>query len=143
MLNILLLCLVSAVQANTPMLDELIARDRALVDAFLTDDRAAIRDLYAADALVMPPKAPAITGHAAILAWAAQVSAALEAFAASPMHAKVSGDFAWVAGRYTMTVALEGGKTAEDRGKYLEVWRREGSRWRIVADMFNSDLPAR
>jgi ketosteroid isomerase-like protein len=142
MLTLLLLCFVSFVQPDIASRD-LLARDRALVDAFLQNDQAAIRDLYATDAIVMPPNVPAISGHAKILPWAKEISGVLQAFAASPISAKISGDLAWIAGTYTMTVKLPDGKTADDRGKYLEVWRREEGRWRIVADMFNSDLPAR
>ena len=29
-----------------------------------------------------------------------------------------------------------------DRGKYLEVWKKQADgKWKVVADMFNSDLP--
>lgn len=27
-----------------------------------------------------------------------------------------------------------------DRGKYLQIWRRENGEWRIAVDIFNSDL---
>ena len=143
MFTLILLSLLTAGAPQAAEHADLLARDRALVDAFLKNDANAIQDLYAADALVMPPNATAIEGRAAIAPWAREISAVLAAFEASPIRVRVEGNMAWIAGRYTMTVKLPSGETANDTGKYLEVWRREGGTWRITADMFNSDLPAK
>ena len=42
-------------------------------------------------------------------------------------------------GRY---VIRRGTGDEADRGKYLVLWKREGGRWRLFRDCFNSDLPA-
>ena len=54
-----------------------------------------------------------------------------------------SGDMAYVSGTYTFNVKDAGGKTMKDRGKYLEVWKRQADgSWKCSADAWNSDLPA-
>ena len=35
------------------------------------------------------------------------------------------------------------GKVVNDRGKYLEVWKKVGREWKCSFDAYNSDLPAR
>ena len=135
------LSLPAAGQGDSPAERDLRARDRALVMAFLENDAAAIRDLYAPNAIVMPPNAPIVEGHAHVAPWARSISAVLVKFSASPMVVQVEGDLAWIAGRYAMTTKAAGGGSSEDQGKYLEVWRRIDGKWRVVADMFNSDRP--
>jgi ketosteroid isomerase-like protein len=42
-----------------------------------------------------------------------------------------------------MTVKDAKGKSVPDRGKLIEVFRKQADgSWKTVADMFNSDLPA-
>jgi ketosteroid isomerase-like protein len=34
------------------------------------------------------------------------------------------------------------GKPMKDRGKFIEVWKKQADgKWKVVADMFNSDIP--
>jgi ketosteroid isomerase-like protein len=137
------LMLASALAADQagPSRDALLARDRALVAAFLENDADAVQDLYAPEAIVMPPNAPLIEGRDKILAWARGVSASLIRFSATPIRVDIERDQAWIAGTYSMTVRTDADQAMDDVGKYLEVWRFTGGRWRIVADMFNSDRP--
>src|SRR5258708_1911866 len=45
-------------------------------------------------------------------------------------------------GRYDVAFRGARGKTVKDRGKYLGVWRKQSDgAWRVMADIFNSDLP--
>jgi ketosteroid isomerase-like protein len=54
----------------------------------------------------------------------------------------VSGDYAIKTGAYEMTVQPKKGKAMHDVGKYVSVWKKQpdGS-WKMVRDVFNSDLP--
>ena len=45
-----------------------------------------------------------------------------------------AGNLAYELGRITMTLHGPDGKVAENRGKYLDVWKKDrGSDWRIIA----------
>ena len=53
-----------------------------------------------------------------------------------------SGELGYTSGTYQMRFKDASGKTASDKGKYLTVWKRQADgQWRVLFDMFNSDLP--
>ena len=42
-----------------------------------------------------------------------------------------------------MTVNDAKGKPVTDRGKYVEAWKKQADgAWKVVEDIYNSDLPA-
>ncbi len=59
------------------------------------------------------------------------------------MEVARSGDLAYVSGNYEFNEQDNGGKPITDKGKYLEVWKKQpNGSWKCAADMFSSDLPA-
>ena len=114
------------------------------VKLFNAGNAGALVALYADDAVVMPPGAPAARGTVAIKALLAKEVAGAKAggvvFAlGSENEVGVSGDFAWHSGTYL--VKNKAGATV-DTGKYLETWRKAGGKWRMIRDIWNSDGPA-
>jgi len=58
------------------------------------------------------------------------------------VEASRSGDLAVSTGTYELTYNDPAGKLVTERGKYLEVWRKQADgTWRMVVESFNSDLP--
>ncbi len=114
--------------------------DNAWMAAFNSRDSEALASLYAEDAVLLPPNAPAVFGRDAIRASFADVFAAnslkveIEA-----LETVIEGNLAYVAGRYRMWT---GEGQLVDRGKYLEIWRVRDGKWLIHRDMHNSSLPA-
>jgi ketosteroid isomerase-like protein len=54
-----------------------------------------------------------------------------------------SGDLAYTQGSYQLTTTDAKGKPSTDRGKTLEIWKKQADgTWKCVADMWSSDLPA-
>jgi ketosteroid isomerase-like protein len=101
---------------------------------------------YSDDALVLPPNLPAIQGkQQARGMWQGMFS--VPGFGGGWKVSKVevarSGDLGYVTGTYELSETDEGGKPVTDKGKYLEVWKKQpdGS-WKCIIDMFNSDLPS-
>lgn len=101
---------------------------------------------YSDDALIMPSNSPVLQGKAAARAmWQGMFS--MPGFGGGWKPTKVevarSGDLAYVTGTYEINETDPNGKPKTDKGKYLEVWKKQtdGS-WKCVADMFNTDLPA-
>ena len=46
-------------------------------------------------------------------------------------------------GTYEETMTDANGKPVKDRGKYIEIFKKQADRtWKVVADIWNSDLPA-
>ena len=100
---------------------------------------------YAEDAAVLPANAPIATGKEAIRGfWKSMVASPGFAVGWKTTKAEVarSGDLAYLIGTYELTVNDAGGKPVNDRGKYVEVWKKQADgKWKVVADIFNSDLP--
>ena len=100
---------------------------------------------YSDDALIMPANSPVLQGKAAARAmWQGMFS--MPGFGGGWKTTKVdvarSGDLAYVTGTYEMNETDATGKPKTDKGKYLEVWKKQADgSWKCVADMFNTDLP--
>ena len=97
--------------------------------------------LYADDATLMPPHAPAANGKAAIHAYFAgdipgsQKGGYKFNITGTPDGA-VTGDWGWVSGTYTVT---DKAGNIVDAGKYLSVSHRVKGKWYYVRDTWNSD----
>jgi ketosteroid isomerase-like protein len=62
-------------------------------------------------------------------------------FAPTRVMVAKSADLADVAGTYSL--ALDGPKgRVQDKGKDVVVWNQEGGRWKVAADIFNTNVPA-
>jgi ketosteroid isomerase-like protein len=101
---------------------------------------------YTDDAVVMPPNIPTLTGKEPIRSlWKSMLGSPTFSggWKATKVEVARSGDLAYVSGNYEFNEQDNSGKPITDKGKYLEVWRKQldGS-WKCVANMFNSDLPA-
>jgi ketosteroid isomerase-like protein len=100
--------------------------------------------MYTEDGAVMPPNAPIGKGRAAIQqTWASMMNTPGFDLTFTPEQIVISesGDLALDRGTYQLAIAPSG-KTMNDTGKYVVVWRKVGGEWKAAADIFNSDLPA-
>lgn len=99
---------------------------------------------YSDDALVLPPNMPAIHGKQGARAmWQGMFS--VPGFGGGWKVSKVevarSGDIGYVTGSYELSESDAAGKPSTDKGKYLEVWKKQADgSWKCIVDMFNSDL---
>jgi uncharacterized protein (TIGR02246 family) len=103
-------------------------------------DGAGLAALYAADGQVLPAGSDVIRGRDAIRKfWQGALDSGiagvglktLEIFGPSPTVTEV--------GQYELS-----DKTGKilDRGKYIVIWRREGGQWKLLRDMFSTNVPA-
>lgn len=135
-------------QADTRAADEATLRR---LDAEWSTAAGTTRDVektvsfFADDAVVMPPNIPTLSGKEAIRGlWKSMLES--PSFSGGWQATKVevarSGDLAYVSGTYEFKETDTGGRPITDKGKYLEVWKKQADgSWKCVADMFNSDLP--
>ena len=121
------------------------AADIAWAQAFARKDLDGYLAFVDSTASIQQPNAPTATGTTAI-------RTLIEAFYALPnlrgtwqptqVEASRSGDLAVSTGTYELTYNDPAGKLVTERGKYLEVWRKQADgTWRMVVESFNSDLP--
>jgi uncharacterized protein (TIGR02246 family) len=101
---------------------------------------------YSEDAIVMPPNAAAATTRESIRsAWNEMLTTpgAAISWKATKVEVAKAGDLAYVSGTYEETMTDASGKSAKDHGKYVEIFKKQtDGTWKVVADIWNSDLPA-
>jgi ketosteroid isomerase-like protein len=94
----------------------------------------------------MPPNASAATTKEAIRsAWKEMLTTpgAAISWKATKVEVAKSGDLAYVSGTYEEAMTDASGKPVKDRGKYVEIFKKQAyGTWKVVADIWNSDLPA-
>jgi len=112
-------------------------------DFYAKADGEGMANLYADDALLMPPGTPAVTGRAGIKTFlgddaAKTKGAGLAIKNGSVTGVEVSGDIGWISGNYTV---VDGSGAAVDSGSYLSVHKRTNGAWLYTRDIWNSDRP--
>ena len=112
-------------------------------DHFAKADADALANLYAEDAQLMPPNAPAVTGRAGIRTFLGNEANGTKSQGISLKNgtvtgAGVSGDTGWISGNYTVTDKT--GATI-DSGSYLSVHHKVNGTWLYIRDTWNSDRP--
>jgi uncharacterized protein (TIGR02246 family) len=101
---------------------------------------------YSDDAVVLPPNEALATGRDNIKKSIGGLLG-LPNLAISWQSTKVevarSGDLAYLYGTYEVSFDEAPGKRTTDRGKLVEVWRKQADgSWKCIVDTWNSDLPA-
>jgi ketosteroid isomerase-like protein len=95
---------------------------------------------YTADAQFMVPNMPSAIGRPSIKAvYTGMYQSGATDLKLSTKELSGNGDLLEEVGTYTLSTSS--GKQL-DQGKYLVVWRKEATKWKLYRDCFNSDLPA-
>lgn len=106
-------------------------------------DADGMANLYAEDALLMPPGAPAVAGRPGIKAFLGEDAATSKAAGISLKNNAVTGsgidgDSGWISGTY---LVVDASGATIDSGNYLSVHRRTNGAWLYIRDIWNSDRP--
>jgi ketosteroid isomerase-like protein len=99
---------------------------------------------YSDDASVLPPNEKVANGKVAISAlWAGLLAPGTSiSWEVTKLEVARSGDLAYLTGVYHLSMKGPDGKPIDDVGKMVEVWKKQpDNQWKVVADIFNSDLP--
>jgi uncharacterized protein (TIGR02246 family) len=118
--------------------------DKTLNAAIAARDTAAIANLYADDAVLLPANMPRVEGRAAIRQWWAQgLSAPGLQLVIAPGTTTVAeaGDLAIDVGTYDYRVTGPKGAILFEVGKYVTILKPVGGAWKIAIDTWNSDVP--
>jgi ketosteroid isomerase-like protein len=135
-------CLASETKAEQALRDA----DDAWSKAAASKDLDKTVSYYSADAVVLPPNAPIATTKEEIRKiWQDLLASPglVISWKATKVEVAKSGDLAFVSGTYELTMNDTSGKPATDKGKYVEVWKKQADgKWKCGTDTWNSDLPA-
>jgi ketosteroid isomerase-like protein len=124
--------------------DAIRAADQGWEHVFGMKDLKASVGYCADDGSFMPPNSPIATGKEAI----GQVFAGFFAIPDIKLNwhpTKIgvarSGELGYSAGVYVMSFKDPSGKTVNDRGKYVTVWKKQSDgSWKVVNDIFNFSI---
>jgi uncharacterized protein (TIGR02246 family) len=119
-----------------PALDKLA---KEFMAAFNAKDAAKVAALYAEDAVLMPPDTPIVKGRAGIEAhYKREFQQGVSNLQLRPTESAITGAQGFEVGTSTVTVKTDT-TTVTDNGKYMTLFKRVGSDWKISYDIFNSD----
>jgi ketosteroid isomerase-like protein len=105
--------------------------------AFNAKDIDAMTALYAEDAVLLPPDAPAVFGRDAVLATMKEMFASGLGIELEDLEIKAENDLGYKAGRYRLR--SEDGALV-DRGKFIEIWTKVDGKWVLHRDIWNSSV---
>jgi uncharacterized protein (TIGR02246 family) len=113
--------------------------------AITAGDAAALTEQFAGGAIRLPPNGPIQVGKEAILS---SLRAFLDLYSVEEVDVvedvRVVGDLAFArgTGASKSTPKVPGAAVIDDKGKWVSVYRRQSDRsWKIIVDIWNSDLP--
>lgn len=113
----------------------LMQRDRDWAQT--TKDTNQFVSFFASDASVYAPGMPLVKGTDAIRKMHTEMSSATGfslTWTVSKAEVSAAGDMGYTAGSYKSAM---GGPP--ESGKYLTIWKKEGTEWKVTEDIFNAD----
>lgn len=118
------------------------AANKAFVDHFNSANAAAVAAMYAADAQLHPPNSTTISSRQAIQSfWQNLINARIRIVRLETTLVEACGETAYEVGKYELTIPAASGAPTTDQGKYLVIWKKQGRRWRLAQDMWNTNRP--
>jgi predicted ester cyclase/ketosteroid isomerase-like protein len=108
----------------------------------LRDLERHVHDYYSEGAEVVAANGTSMRGRRAILDWFKRFPEISE-WKLEDIEIDGAGEVAYVRGRYTMILSGRA-KLPFDKGKYLEVWRKQpDDSWKVIRHMFSSEIASR
>ena len=111
--------------------------------AYAKGDAKAVAYFYAEDAIAFPPGGEMVKGRAAIQQmWQSTMDSGVKGLSFNVVDVGASGDLAHETGTALLNIEAPGKAPTTAAIKYVVVWKRQGSDWKLLRDIWN-DLPAK
>jgi ketosteroid isomerase-like protein len=138
-----MLLIIASCQQNGALTPEDIADMDARRADFVTQMKAGdftnIANIYANDCVVLAPGSEALVGIDASVNMMKEGGVPTE-FTITNMETEGNGIYAIGRGSYTFGMQINDSTSVTDKGKYLEVWKKqEDGTWRLYRDIWNSN----
>src|SRR5499426_3055019 len=117
--------------------------NRLFEEAVRAQDPDRIAALYTGNAIALPPDGPLVRGQDGVRQlWTTIIKdMGLRDVTLKTIDLDVQDDSACEVGQATLTLDPPGGQRATVNVKYVVIWQRFGSQWRLHRDIWNA-LPA-
>lgn len=112
-------------------------------EASRAGDAAALANLYAEDAKLMPPNSETIQGREGVAAyWTGGFQMGIKDIVLTTQDVMGMGDMVCEIGKAEVTIQPEGQEAIQDIGKYVVIWKKatDGT-WQLYIDIWNTSLP--
>jgi ketosteroid isomerase-like protein len=108
------------------------------VAAYNSGDATGLAMMYTEDSEVLPPDQPIVSGHAAIEQFWSTYNPGQVRLETSEVEVRKLGEYWYREGSYTALVQDEGMPRV---GKFIELWKKEGSAWLLYRHMWSPNAP--
>ena len=97
--------------------------------------------LYAENASIMPPNEQIVTGRENIKKyWQAFIDAGVSDLSVATISTGSDGDLGYETGRFRLSIPGKDGKMTEEKGKYIEILKRDANgKWISLYGIWNED----
>lgn len=139
---------------QSPMIEEL---NKQFVEAFKTRNFAAVAGMFTNDAVMLPPRREMVAGRSNIQSFWTQANRIREVKFETGSIMPLGVDVVREIGTFRMRVERAGGGGDQDRsaeraavggrqireilGKYVFLWRKVGSEWKLETSIWNRNRP--
>ncbi|MBP9924042.1 MAG: nuclear transport factor 2 family protein [Bacteroidia bacterium] len=108
--------------------------------AHITKDTAYLNNIFTQDAKTYPPNSDVVTGRVAISAVNSEwVNYGIKEFSEESTSFYGNEDYLIDEGKYYLRY---GENDIIDKGKYINIWKKENGDWKIYSNIWNTSLPA-
>ncbi|MBI1344571.1 MAG: DUF4440 domain-containing protein [Terrimonas sp.] len=134
----------NAEQQQPTTANELSQMNRDFANALNDKDAVAAANCYTEDATILPPNEAPVTGRANIRQyWEGAIAAGAFDVAVATLSTGSNGDLGYEVGRFQMSTKDSSGKVMTERGKYIELLKRDkDGKWRSTHGIWNTDTLA-
>jgi ketosteroid isomerase-like protein len=122
----------------------ILGADSAFIRGMQSKNVDSLMPYYDADVVSMSEGSKAVKGTSEVrksYTEAVKANPRDMSFESGGVHFSDDGTMAWDYGTYTGTTNDAKGRPVKGTGNFLNVWKREGGRWLIVAEINNSSQP--
>jgi len=115
-------------------------KNNQFTKAHITGDTAFLNNIFTQDAKAFPPNSDVVTGRPAIAAVNSQwVNFDIKEFREETIAFYGNEDYLIDEGNYYVRYGKD---NTIDKGKYLNVWKKEDGDWKIFSNIWNTSMPA-
>jgi ketosteroid isomerase-like protein len=138
--SFLMIVSIAAVEANDALHSAIASANAQWSKEYNAGNAAGVAACYAENAKLLPPNSDFVSAHSAIQKfWQGVIDAGIKSAKFETVEVTGMGSDAAEVGMYELMTA--DGKTA-DKGKYIVLWKKVGSEWKLYRDIWSSSMPA-
>jgi len=135
-----IMLLSSCIQQSADVSKDIEKANKVFIEAFNQSSPDAVTACYTSNAKIFPTNSEIVEGHEAINKfWTVGMKMGIKKVLLETLSATAYGHIAIEEGLYTLYADND---HIIDQGKYIVTWRKEGGKWKIERDIWNTNSPS-